>query len=443
MSDIVVQASSVGKRFTRGLRNSLVHGLQDILAEWTGWQRSNHACRPGEFWAIQDVSFELHRGESLALMGANGAGKSTLLKMLSGLIKPDSGRIETRGRVGALIELAAGFHPLLSGRENIYVYGAILGMTQRETKRRLDAIVDFAAIGPAIDSPVRGYSSGMKARLGFAVAAHLEPDLLLIDEALAVGDVAFRMKCHERLAELRKAGTAMVVVSHNSLELQRACTHAIVLDRGSVSYRGELADGLIAYDRLVWDDPVGKAQVTPRRVRMTFSHPQDSVRPIEPGHDVYVDMQISSSATPLQNPVRFVVHIDSPTGIRLASFGIAGDNGELLTLKSPDWTGRFTIHSLPLARGVYRCSLCVYGERNVDFVGTWEHIGELVVGGASHDPYGRDQFGMVHFQVSSCQPINSPIRALDVSPESHVEQSHVEQSHVDDKCSACREAPLS
>ena len=180
------------------------------------------ALRPGEFWAVSDVSFELKRGECLGLIGDNGAGKTTLLKMLNGLIKPDQGRIEMRGRVGALIALGAGFNPILTGRENIYVNGSVLGLTKKEIDAKFDEIVDFSGMEEFIDTPVQSYSSGMQVRLGFAVATAIEPNILLIDEVLAVGDMAFRIKCYNRIGRLQK-NAATILVTHDMSYLSTVC----------------------------------------------------------------------------------------------------------------------------------------------------------------------------------------------------------------------------
>lgn len=248
MSDILIEAQNVSKKYCRSLRRSLWYGVNDIGAEIFARNRpSQSTLRPEEFWAVNDVSFELRRGECLGLIGANGAGKSTLLKMLNGLIKPDQGRITMRGRVGALIELGAGFHPVLSGRENIYINAAILGMGKREVDKRLDQIIDFADIGPAIDSPVQTYSSGMRVRLGFAIAAHLEPDILLIDEVLAVGDAMFRSKCYQHIDKLLDQGTAIILVSHSANNIQCLCNIALLLSNGNIVYLGDPAQCLGHY----------------------------------------------------------------------------------------------------------------------------------------------------------------------------------------------------
>jgi lipopolysaccharide transport system ATP-binding protein len=192
--EVLVKVEGVSKKFCRDLKRSLWYGVKDISSELFG-AKKNGQLRPKEFWAVDDVSFELRRGECLGLIGHNGAGKSTLLKMLNGLIKPDKGTITMHGRIGALIELGSGFNPILTGRENIYNNGSVLGFSRKEIDAKFDSIVEFAELSEFIDTPVQNYSSGMKVRLGFAVAAQMEPDVLLIDEVLAVGDIGFSFKC--------------------------------------------------------------------------------------------------------------------------------------------------------------------------------------------------------------------------------------------------------
>src|SRR5690554_5072510 len=186
--EVLVKVEGLSKKFCKDLKTSLWYGVKDLVSGVRG-SDTERLLRPKEFWAVKDISFELRRGECLGLIGHNGAGKSTLLKILNGLINPDAGKVTIKGRVGALIELGAGFNPILSGREDIYNNGAILGFTKKEIDDKLDAIIDFAEIREFIDMPVQNYSSGMKVRLGFAVAAQMEPDVLIIDEVLAVGDL--------------------------------------------------------------------------------------------------------------------------------------------------------------------------------------------------------------------------------------------------------------
>lgn len=248
-SDVLIKVEGVGKKFCRDLKKSLWYGAKDIVAELVPGKKDaeRHSnLRPQEFWAVDDVSFELRRGECLGLIGRNGAGKTTLLKMLNGLIKPDKGRIEMHGRVGALIALGAGFNPILTGRENIYVNASVLGLSKREIDDKLDDIIDFAEINEFIDSPVQTYSSGMQVRLGFAVATALEPDVLLLDEVLAVGDVAFRSKCFQRIGKLLNK-CAVVFVSHDAVQMSRICDSCLYMKQGEMVLLDRTHDVLSVY----------------------------------------------------------------------------------------------------------------------------------------------------------------------------------------------------
>ena len=249
MSDeVLVKVDNLSKKFCRSLKRSLWYGVQDIAWELTG-RKYEHELRKDEFWALKDVSFELKRGECLGLIGPNGAGKSTLLKMLNGLIKPDIGNIRIQGRIAALIELGAGFNPILTGRENIYVNASILGLLKHEVDRLLDKIIDFAELREFIDTPVQNYSSGMKVRLGFAIAAQIQPDVLIIDEVLAVGDRSFRVKCFNRMGELL-ANTSVILVSHSMVAVARICNQVCVLDKGKVIGLGDSVAGIALYNSL-------------------------------------------------------------------------------------------------------------------------------------------------------------------------------------------------
>ena len=249
MSDeVLVKVEGVSKKFCRSLKRSMWYGVQDVTGELLGRTGDHDRLRKNEFWAVDDVSFELKRGECLGLIGPNGAGKSTLLKMLNGLVKPDRGRITMRGRVGALIELGAGFNPILTARENIYVNGSVLGFTKKEIDRKFDAIVDFAEIEEFIDTPVQSFSSGMKVRLGFAVAAQMEPDVLVIDEVLAVGDEGFRSKCYTRISSLKESA-AVIFVSHIMAHIARMSNPTLLINRGAVDYFGSTPEAILRYQK--------------------------------------------------------------------------------------------------------------------------------------------------------------------------------------------------
>jgi len=248
MSEPLILVQNVSKKFCRSLKRSLWYGLQDLGNEVLGRRHGGAGgLRPDEFWAVKDISFELRRGECLGLIGHNGAGKTTLLRMLNGLIKPDAGRIEMRGWVGALIALGAGFNPILTGRENIYVNASVLGLSKREIDGKIDEIIDFAEIGDFIDSPVQSYSSGMQVRLGFAVATAISPDILILDEVLAVGDASFRSKCYNKLQKII-GNTSVIIVSHNMDQIGMLATSVLKLDNGAGQLYDNIYEGVYAYN---------------------------------------------------------------------------------------------------------------------------------------------------------------------------------------------------
>lgn len=241
-----MRVEGVSKKFCKDLKRSLWYGIQDIASDLLGLKK-NQELRKDEFWAVNDVSFELRRGECLGLIGHNGAGKSTLLKMLNGLINPDKGKITMKGRIGALIELGAGFNPILTGRENVFNNGAVLGFSQKEIAAKYKDIVEFAELEEFMDTPVQNYSSGMKVRLGFAVAAQMEPDVLIIDEVLAVGDLGFKIKCFNRIQELLSL-SAVIFVSHSMPFISRICSSAIMMKNGKQElFTNEVSNVVLLY----------------------------------------------------------------------------------------------------------------------------------------------------------------------------------------------------
>lgn len=243
----LVTCSGLSKRFCRRLKRSLWYGVRDIAAESIGRRSAPGRLRHEEFWALDDVSFSVRRGEMLGLIGENGSGKSTLLKMLNGLMKPDGGTLTMHGEVQALIELGAGFNPILSGRENVRINASVLGLRKAQIDRVLPDIVEFAGLDEFIDAPVQNYSSGMKARLGFAVVSQLDPDVLLIDEVLAVGDTAFQEKCMRRMDALRKSDKAIVFVTHSLYQVESLCDSALWLEHGRVREYGPASEVVRSY----------------------------------------------------------------------------------------------------------------------------------------------------------------------------------------------------
>lgn len=247
-SEPAIVAEGVGKRYRLGERESY-RALRDVLAGTVAapFRRQRKPGASRELWALEDVSFTLGRGDVLGLIGANGAGKSTLLKVLSRITDPTRGRVTLRGRVGSLLEVGTGFHPELTGRENIMLNGTILGMRRAEIMRRFDEIVEFAGVQRFLDTPVKRYSSGMQVRLAFAVAAHLEPEILLVDEVLAVGDAEFQQKCLGKMKDVSREGRTVVFVSHNLAAVRSLCPRALVLEKGRLTFDGPTEEAVHRY----------------------------------------------------------------------------------------------------------------------------------------------------------------------------------------------------
>ncbi len=257
MEDRRIIFDMVSKKFGKGyasdsLRDAAVMPFKRLFGKNGRVQPDHGAAKAanwekGEFWALRDVSFDVKPGEALGIIGLNGSGKSTTLKLLARILRPDGGKIFVKGRVGALIELGAGFHPDLTGKENVFLNGSILGMSKDEIRRKYDDIVDFAELPNFMDTPVKWYSSGMHARLGFAVAAYTDPDVLLVDEVLSVGDVGFQQKCEKRIQNIKENGLVIVFVSHNMSAIGALCDKVLVLDQGRIVYFGDTDDAINRY----------------------------------------------------------------------------------------------------------------------------------------------------------------------------------------------------
>ncbi|WP_419174919.1 polysaccharide ABC transporter ATP-binding protein [Desulfosediminicola sp.] len=268
MKETLIYVDRLSKKFCRNLKTSLWYGLIDLAREFCGLNNQlARKLRKGEFWALNDISFTLKRGECLGLIGPNGAGKSTLLRLLNGLIRPDGGVITIKGQVGALIALGAGFSPVLSGRENVYAAGAILGFSKSQIKEKYNSIVEFSELEDFMDSPVRNYSSGMHVRLGFSIAIHLRPDVLILDEVLAVGDISFQAKCFNAIYKMLPS-TAVIFVSHSMPQISRICDQVLFIDHEGVKYIGrDVSKGIELYSNsMIKDDyyqfiDTGKARV--------------------------------------------------------------------------------------------------------------------------------------------------------------------------------------
>ena len=292
MEDTAINIDNVSKKFCKTIKHSMLYGVVDITKGALGFSNNTGVLRKDEFWAVQDVGFEVKQGEVLGIIGPNGSGKTTLLKMINGIFMPDKGKIEINGRVGALIEVGAGFHPLLTGRENIYINGAILGMSKKEIDKKFDSIVDFADIGDFLDTPVKYYSSGMFVRLGFAVAVHCEPDILLVDEVLAVGDEGFQNKCFNKIGELKKNGTTVILVSHNIHIISAFTEKLICLNNGKAKYFNSVEEGIKEYSKLfVSKEDLGIEKICNGNDKINFFEININKREFYPGESFSISMK--------------------------------------------------------------------------------------------------------------------------------------------------------
>lgn len=268
--DVILKVEHVGKKFAYSVQDTMRYGTGRIFRELLGLRVETNRLRSGEFWAVDDVSFELKRGETLGIIGSNGAGKSTLLKLINGIFLPDKGRIAVRGTVGGLIEIGAGFQPKLSGRDNIYIIASVLGFSRQQIAAMVDEIIEFADLGKFIDSPVQTYSSGMQVRLGFAIHVFQKPDILLADEVLAVGDFEFQQKCLAKVNEVRK-DLGMILVAHSMPTIVRFCDRAVALHNGRQIAEGRPQE-CIRELRLALTSSVGSAETAAKHTVAGISH---------------------------------------------------------------------------------------------------------------------------------------------------------------------------
>ncbi|PIQ89487.1 MAG: hypothetical protein COV72_02980 [Candidatus Omnitrophica bacterium CG11_big_fil_rev_8_21_14_0_20_42_13] len=267
----VIEFNNVWKKFNRGEK---LNSIRDLVPAMFGKALplgNGGALKKEEFWALQDVDFKVEKGEVLGIIGPNGAGKSTTLKLLSGIMPPNKGEIKINGKLSALIEVTAGFHPELTGRENIYLNGTILGMRKKEIDAKFNDIVEFSELGEFIDTPVKRYSSGMYSRLGFSVAAHMEPDILLVDEVLSVGDIAFQAKCANKMRELLNSNTTIILVSHNLALVQSLCKRVILIENGKIFKEGGADEVITHYQNIVYKKEGEKLQ---KKIRAAEDKPK-------------------------------------------------------------------------------------------------------------------------------------------------------------------------
>ncbi|RJX16609.1 MAG: ABC transporter ATP-binding protein [Desulforudis sp.] len=375
MTDTVIKVEDLSKSYLIGHQSQERYtALRDVMANKVKslGERLLHPFRSSEggliaadvteeFWALKDVSFEVKRGDRVGIIGRNGAGKSTLLKILSRITEPTSGRIEIEGRVASLLEVGTGFHPELTGRENIYLNGAILGMGKAEIKRKFDEIVAFAEVERFLDTPVKRYSSGMYVRLAFAVAAHLEPEILVVDEVLAVGDAQFQKKCLGKMEEVSRGGRTVLFVSHNMSAIQKLCTQGALFDHGLLKFHGNIQSAIFNY--------TGKLdQLTRVDFECCKSHPCIKFVIVEPDALRRGDLLIKigfESPFPLNPPIPGIV-ISSLAGANVFGSNPRFHSHKLDGMKSSSGVVQMFAKSLPLVSGQYRLSVWL-GDWHVDY----------------------------------------------------------------------------
>ena len=405
---VIIDVENVWKVYCRQLKRAMWYGVKDVGTELLGMgkDRVPGELRPGEFYAIRNANFQVRQGECVAMIGPNGAGKSTMLKMINGLVKPNAGTISIRGKIGALIELGTGFNPILSGRENIYVNASILGLKRHEVDKVFDEIVEFAELGHVVDDPIKTYSSGMKVRLGFSVAANLKPDLLIMDEILAVGDVGFRMKCFGHLKKLIDDGVAILIVSHAISMLQRVATRGIVFGKGKIVHDGDLQTGSTVYEELVKvvkedrhqgsNKADGKAGALLDKISLTDESGMERAE-FETGETLRIVVDIECEhAVP---NARLIVALASPLHGVIAAVSSAYQEIEL-TLRPGTNRVTLAIAPLPLLIGAYHFNVSLYGPETVDFYHRLTGQASFRVTGPPINTDGRGIRGLVKLDHS-------------------------------------------
>jgi ABC-type polysaccharide/polyol phosphate transport system ATPase subunit len=356
------------------------------------WYRRGFAKRSGEMWALRNLSFQVKEGEALGIVGHNGAGKTTILRILAGITTPTEGEITIRGKLAALIEVSSGFHPELTGMENIYLHGAMLGMRRSDIRRKLDSIVEFSGVGRYIDVPLKRYSSGMHVRLGFAIAAHLDPDILLLDEVLAVGDAAFQAKCLDRISELRKSGRTIVFISHDLAAVYRLCDRALLLSHGSLLADGPARQVIDQYQQITfaWQGAtLGEERDEVKPVEcagVSFSSP-DPFDTIRTGYPMVARLRYRASKPVLD--ILFRISIYWPSGYLCAQLTTESLGGGV-RIEPGTGVVEFLCPVLPVVPGLYRIDLVI--EANGQEIDTRQRSATLRV-----EP-GRIAYGDFHIE---------------------------------------------
>lgn len=392
ITDEAIKVELVSKKYCKFLKRSMLYGLKDIGRNMLGLSSHSETLRKSEFWAVNNISFEMKKGETLGIIGSNGSGKTTILKMLNGIFWPDTGKITIRGKVGALIEVGAGFHPLLTGRENIYVNAAILGMRKEEVDEKFNDIIEFAEIGDFIDVPVKFYSSGMFVRLGFSVAAHCNPDILLVDEVLAVGDLAFILKCNRRLSKFRQDGGTLLMVSHNIQAVRNMCKKALWIDKGKAQVIGEVNKVCDLYEEDVLKNKRnpsrGKKFVHDSKARISKVEFLNNNNQICSKYKVgsYFKIRIHFRCNRIVEKPIFTISFFNIDGILVSSNYSDRDGFKIDTISKIGYID-YCLNRIPLNPSKYNCSI-TFSEHEVSNVLDWyENYYNFIVAGNSSN-YG-------------------------------------------------------
>jgi len=371
MSDRVISVRDLSKRFRIGVRDSspdsllqsIWYSLRAPFRNYSALKKLTRFDQDDEttFWALKDINFEVKQGEVLGIIGHNGAGKSTLLKILSRITEPTTGEVRLNGRVSSLLEVGTGFHPDLTGRENVFMNGTILGMTKKEIDRKFDEIVDFSGVAQYIDTPVKFYSSGMKVRLGFAVAAHLEPEILIVDEVLSVGDIGFQRKCMGKMNEVADSGRTVLFVSHNMAAVENLCTTGLLLDHGKTIFLGPVREAVRQYISLfrpqtqdgflngqIKRSGNGSAQLISFWLE---DKEHNRVGLVKTGEPVYLNFKIHSKELLQQVDIGFSVHREEDDQLLFILY--SSYTGKLLTIEEGESDIHCHISSLSLPEGKF------------------------------------------------------------------------------------------
>lgn len=370
MNDTLIKVEGVSKKFCRSLKRSLWYGVQDLGKEVLGRRHGgNGELRPEEFWANKDISFEVKRGETIGLIGHNGAGKTTLLRMLNGLIKPDAGYIEIRGRMQALIALGAGFNPILTGRENLYVNSAVLGFSKKEIERKFDEIVDFSGVNDFIDTPVQSYSSGMVVRLGFAVAVQMEPVILLVDEVLAVGDETFQSKCLNKIGELKNKGTAIILVSHNMHTMSVFSSRVIVMERGISKSFSDVHEGISFYRKNTNNNNNNINKICSGNEFIKFYFVDIENNKLHPCDDIKIILKYESKKKYLNVEIDMTIYSNNDTGQYYQATNHVYNNK--IDINKGTGEISITLHNVQINNSQVTMGLSIWSENRADMLFWW------------------------------------------------------------------------